>query len=143
MLISTKGRYVLRIMIDLAENNDGTLRPLQELADRQDISEKYLEGLILPLSRAGLVTAVRGKGGGYRLSRHPAEYSLGTILRLTEGSLAPVTCVSMNTNPCPRAPSCKTLPLWEDLHQRLDTYFDAISLADLADGSFDFSSIHI
>ena len=131
MLISTKGRYALRIMIDLAENSGDGYVPLKEMAARQDISEKYLESIISVLSKAGLVDGLRGKGGGYRLNRPAADYSVGQILRLTAGSLAPVTCLESEENPCPRAGQCTTLPMWEKLDALINDYLDSVSLADL------------
>ena len=138
MLISTKGRYALRVMIDLAEHRSGEFISLKEIAQRQEISEKYLESIVVLLSRAGLVEGVRGKGGGYRLTRSIDQYSVGEILRLTEGSLAPVTCLEGAENTCPRAGQCHTLPMWEKLDSLINGYLDSVSLADLlkqTDGS--------
>ena len=141
MIVSTKGRYALRVMIDLAEHaQDGgdAAIPLGQIARRQEISQKYLESIVVLLSRAGLVDGVRGKGGGYRLTRTPAQYSVGEILRLTEGSLAPVTCLEGEENTCPRAGHCHTLPMWEKLDSLINGYLDSVSLADLlrqTDGS--------
>ena len=129
--ISTRGRYALRVLIDLAEHNTGEFIPLKEIAERQGISEKYLESIISVLSKAGLVDGLRGKGGGYRLNRPAADYSVGQILRLTEGSLAPVTCLESEENPCPRAGQCTTLPMWEKLDALINDYLDSVSLADL------------
>lgn len=131
MMISTRGRYALRVMIDLAEHIDEGYIPLQTIAKRQGISEKYLESIISVLSKAGLVDGLRGKGGGYRLNRPTADYSVGQILRLTEGSLAPVTCLESEENPCPRAGQCTTLPMWEKLDALINDYLDSVSLADL------------
>ena len=131
MLISTKGRYALRVMVDLAEHAADGFIPLKVIAERQDISEKYLESIIAILSRAGLVEGLRGKGGGYRLTRSSANYSVGEILRLTEGSLAPVTCLEGAENPCPRAGECTTLPMWQKLDDLINTYLDSVSLSDL------------
>ena len=131
MMISTRGRYALRVMIDLAEHIDEGYIPLQTIAKRQGISEKYLESIISVLSKAGLVDGLRGKGGGYRLNRPAADYSVGQILRLTEGSLAPVTCLESEENPCPRAGQCTTLPMWEKLDALINDYLDSVSLADL------------
>lgn len=135
MLISTKGRYALRVMIDLAEHNDGSRIPLMDVAERQEISEKYLEGIVATLSRAGLVSGIRGKGGGYCLLRAPADYSVGCILRLTEGPLAPVACLESPQNSCCRAGSCKTLPMWSGLDRLMNAYLDTITLKDLLEGS--------
>lgn len=131
MLVSTKGRYALRVMLELAQfGSDGYL-PLTEIAERQDISVKYLESIISVLSKAGLVDGVRGKGGGYRLNRKPEEYSVGEILRLTEGSLAPVACLDCKPNKCERSESCKTLPMWEKLDEIICDYLNSVTLADL------------
>ena len=138
MMISTKGRYALRVMVDIAENQRDGYIPLKEIAYRQDISEKYLESIVVLLSRAGLVDGVRGKGGGYRLTRTPDQYAVGEILRLTEGSLAPVACLEGAENTCPRAGHCHTLPMWEKLDTIINDYLDSVSLADLlreTDGS--------
>lgn len=131
MLISTKGRYALRVMTDLAEHPAEGHIPLKEIAQRQEISEKYLEAIIKILVRAKLLSGVRGKGGGYQLTRPPAQYSVGEILRLTEDSLAPVTCLETNASPCARAAVCRTLPLWQGLDRVISEYLDSVSLADL------------
>ena len=131
MMVSTKGRYALRVMIDLAEHDDGRFIPLKEIAARQGISEKYLESIISVLVKAGLVEGQRGKGGGYRLSRELKDYSVGEILRLSEGSLAPVACLDGGANSCPRAEKCQTLPMWEKLDDLINGYLDSVSLADL------------
>lgn len=132
MLISTKGRYALRVMIDLAEHPSEGFVPLKVIADRQEISEKYLESIIKLLVKAKLLSGLRGKGGGYRLTRSPAEYTVGSILRLTEDSLAPVACLEENADACPRATACRTLPLWQGLDRVISGYLDSITLADLA-----------
>ena len=125
MMVSTKGRYALRVMLDLAEHrNEGYIR-LQDIAQRQEISEKYLEGIIVVLSKAGFVDALRGKGGGYRLNRDPEAYTVGSILKLTEGSLAPVACLEGTPNR--RA----TLPMWEKLDKMIDDFFEGITLQQL------------
>ena len=131
MLVSTKGRYALRVMLELAQSRPDTYMPLPLIAQRQGISEKYLESIIAVLSKAGLVDGLRGKGGGYRLTRPTADYSVGEILRLTEGSLAPVTCLEGAENPCPRARECTTLPMWQKLDDLINTYLDGVSLSDL------------
>lgn len=131
MLVSTKGRYALRVMLELAQSQPDAYMPLPLIAQRQGISEKYLESIIAILSRAGLVEGLRGKGGGYRLTRSNAKYSVGEILRLTEGSLAPVTCLEGAENPCPRAGECTTLPMWQKLDDLINTYLDSVSLSDL------------
>ena len=130
MMISTRGRYALRVMLDLAKDESGTYVPLDDIARREGMSEKYLESIIVVLSRAGLVKALRGKGGGYMLTRQPEEYPIGEILRLTEKSLAPVTCLEEGMD-CPQAESCPTLPLWQGLDKVIDDYLMAHSLADL------------
>lgn len=131
MLISTKGRYALRVMADLAEHPAEGYIPLKEIARRQGISEKYLEAIIKILVRAKLLSGVRGKGGGYQLTRSPEQYTVGEILRLTEESLAPVTCLEADASPCARAAACRTLPLWQGLDRVIREYLDSVSLADL------------
>ena len=131
MLISTKGRYALRVMIDLAENQKDSYVPLKETAERQEISEKYLEGILKTLVQQNMLTGVRGKGGGYRLTRAPENYTVGEILRLTEGSLAPVACLEPGAKPCPRMAQCRTLPMWEGLDKLISQYLDGITVADL------------
>ena len=131
MLISTKGRYALRIMIDLAENSGDGYVPLKEMAARQNISEKYLESILKVLVQNNLLAGLRGKGGGYRLTKAPQLYTVGSILRLTEGSLAPVACLEQNPVECRRMAECRTLPMWRKLNTMINDYFDSISLADL------------
>ena len=131
MMISTKGRYALRVLVDLAEHDAGSYIPLKEVAQRQGISEKYLESIIKVLVRSGELEGVRGKGGGYRLTRPPEQYCLGDILRLMEGTLAPVACLEDNAKPCEKADRCRTLTLWTDLHRLVSDFFDARTLADL------------
>jgi len=130
MMISTRGRYALRVMLDLAQDGTGTYVPLDVIARREGMSEKYLESIIVGLSRAGLVKALRGKGGGYMLTRKPEEYPIGEILRLTEKSLAPVTCLESGAA-CPEAGACPTYPLWQGLDKVIDDYLMAHTLADL------------
>ena len=132
MLISTKGRYALRVMIDLAEHQSDGFIPLKVIAERQGISEKYLESILKALVRENLLTGVRGKGGGYRLTRAPETYTVGEILRLTEGSLAPVSCLAQGAAPCPRMSSCRTYDMWKGLDDLIEDYFGKITLADLA-----------
>ena len=134
MLISTKGRYALRIMLDLAQQEPGAFIPLPAIAERQEASEKYLESIISTLAKAGLVEGQRGKGGGYRLARKPCAYSVGEILRLAEGSLAPVSCLEAGATPCPKAGSCRTLPVWEKLESLICVYLDEVTLTSLLDG---------
>ena len=129
VMISSRGRYALRVMTDLASQDPKRLIPLKEIAARQALSQKYLEAIMTALSKGGLVEGQHGKGGGYRLSRRPEDYSLGEILRLTEGSLAPVSCLEEGAAPC--APPCPSLPVWERLEQLVSDYLDSVSLADL------------
>ena len=132
MLISTKGRYALRVMIDLAEHDDGRFIPLKEIAARQGISEKYLESIVKLLARSGDLFGMRGKGGGYRLTRPPEEYTVGSILRLTEGGLVPVNCQGLSeTERCGRSADCPTFPLWKGLDDVVNQYLDGITLAEL------------
>ena len=131
MMISTKGRYALRTMLDLALNDEGEYIPLRDIAERQDISVKYLEQIVSALTRAGFVRSVRGTGGGYRLAKKPEEYTVGMILRLTEGNLAPVACLEFEQNSCPRAANCVTLGIWEKLYDAINNVVDNITLADL------------
>lgn len=131
-MISTRGRYALRVMIDLAEQDEEAYTPLKEVAERQRISKKYIEAIMTSLSKAGLVDAVHGKGGGYRLNRKPREYTLGEILRVTERDLAPVACLEHGAAPCEYAGSCKTLPVWDKLNLMINEYLDGVTLEDLA-----------
>lgn len=131
MMISTRGRYALRVMIDLAETGNGSLIAMKTIAERQDISLKYLERIVPVLVKNNLVEGTQGKGGGYRLTRNPEEYKVGEILRLTEGSLAPVSCLDCEKDTCSRVRTCRTRPMWEELNGIIDEYFDRITLADL------------
>ena len=133
MMISTRGRYALRVMIDLAERQTSDFTPLKEIAAQQEISEKYLESIVKNLVQNGFLEGLRGKGGGYRLVRAPEEYTIGSILRLMEGSLAPVACLEQRAQPCNREESCRTLPMWRKLYDLLNDFFDGITLADLTD----------
>ena len=135
MLVSTKGRYALRLMVDLAEHQQENYIPLKEIAQRQELSEKYLESIIKLLVRDHLLEGVRGKGGGYRLTRPPECYTVGSILRLTEGGLAPVACLEQNPIECRRMSECRTLPMWRKLNTMINDYFDGITLADLVNTS--------
>ena len=131
MKISSRGRYALRVMIDLAEHDDGAYIPMKEVAQRQDISLKYLEK-ILPLLVAGnLVEGLHGKGGGYRLTRAPKDYPIGEILRLTEGDLAPVACVECGAEPCRQAGECRTFSMWGRFNTVINDFFDSITIAGL------------
>ena len=130
MLVSTKGRYALRVMVDLAEHQAAGRIPLKEIAARQGISEKYLENILATLVRANMLSGMRGKGGGYVLTRPPEQYTVGEILRLTEGSLAPVACLSCE-EPCERADSCRTIGMWRRFEEITNEYFDGITVKDL------------
>lgn len=140
MLVSTKGRYALRIMLELGKYGRDCCIPLPQIAQAQDVSEKYLESIIAMLVRGGLVEGQRGKGGGYRLTRELGEYSVGEVLRLTEGSLAPVACLEEEQCSCPRAGQCVTLPMWRRLENMIDEYLDGIDLRSLASGELDCCS---
>lgn len=131
MLVSTRGRYALRIMLELGRHEGEGCVPLPVIAENQQISEKYLESIVSVLAKAKLVEGQRGKGGGYRLTRPLSECSVGEILRLTEGSLAPVSCLDGDTNACPRAGQCSTLPMWEKLDRLINGYLDSVRLSDL------------
>ena len=131
MIVSTKGRYALRVMVGLAMRDQGDYIPLKEIAESEDISQKYLESIMTTLSKAGFVDAVHGKGGGYRLNRQPQEYTVGSILKLTEGSLATVSCTTQGPSACSRSTCCQTLPMWERLDRMIDDFFEGITLADL------------
>ena len=131
MIVSTKGRYALRVMLCLAQRGDDAYIPLKEIAEAEDISQKYLESIMTILSKAGFLDAVHGKGGGYRLNRKPGEYTVGSILRLTEGSLAPVSCTTQGAAACIRSSCCQTLPMWERLEKLINDFFEGITLEDL------------
>ena len=131
MMISTKGRYALRVMIDLAQQQKTEFIPLKEVAKRQNISQKYLESIMTMLSKNNFIEAVHGKGGGYRLNRKPEAYRVGEILRLTEGSLAPVSCLEWGAKPCERVSECNTLPMWQKLDAIVNEYLDSVTIADL------------
>ena len=133
MKISTKGRYALRLMLDLALHDNGGYIPIKEIAKRQEISDKYLEQIISILGRAGYVQSVRGAGGGYRLTHPLKSYTVGMILRLTEGSLAPVSCLEGNVNTCDRNASCATLMVWQKLYDAINGVVDSITLEDLVE----------
>ncbi len=131
MIISTKGRYALRILIDLAEHQNEGFISLKLISKRQEISLKYLEMIVAMLNKAGIVRSVRGKDGGYRLTREPGDYTLAEILRVTEGSLTPVACKECEDNTCGRADRCLTLPVWQNLEKMINDYLDSVTLADL------------
>ena len=134
MRISTRGRYALRVMIDLAENYNGNYIPLKDIAARQEISLKYLESIMSDLSKSSMLDGQHGKGGGYKLNRLPEEYSVGEILRITEGDLAPIACLDSNAPPCDRAQECKTLPMWQKLYSLINDYLNGVTLAELVGG---------
>lgn len=121
----------MRVLIDLAEHNDGKYIPMKDVALRQELSLKYLERILPVLTQNKLVTGVHGKGGGYRLSRSPENYTVGEILRLTEGELAPVSCLEHDAEPCKRAAECRTLGMWKKFYELTNEYFDGITIADL------------
>lgn len=132
MKISTKGRYAVRVMLDLALNDGGECIKVKEIAGRQGISEKYLEQIIAVLNRAGYVKSVRGAQGGYRLAKDPGEYTVGMVLRLTEGSLAPVACLEENYGVCERCDTCETLHVWKDVYEAVNNVVDNVTIGDLA-----------
>ncbi len=134
MMISTKGRYALRVLIDLAEHQSEGYIPLKEIAQRQEISEKYLEIILKSLVKAKLLVGLRGKGGGYRLNKAPETCTVGEILRLTENSLAPVSCLAQDIAQCSRTAECRTISMWRGLEKVIREYLDGITLADLASG---------
>lgn len=132
MKLSTKSRYALRMVLDIAKNSDGkTFIPLRDIAGRQEVSVKYLEQIVTALTRSGLLVSSRGSQGGYALTRPPDEYTAGEIIRAIEGNLAPVSCLKVTPNHCQRADSCDTLKLWVGLHDTINTYLDSVTLADL------------
>ena len=133
MKISTKGRYALRLMLDLAMNNTGEPVRIKDIAARQEISDKYLEQIISALNKAGYVRSIRGPQGGYRLAKEPEKYTVGMILRMTEGSLAPVPCLESDVNTCERQDTCVTLRLWQMLDTAISDVVDKVTLADLVE----------
>lgn len=133
MKISTKGRYALRLMVDLAEHKDSGFIALKDVAKRQNISKKYLEQIVPVLNGAGLLTTNRGNRGGYKLAKEPTEYTVGDILRITEGSIAPVSCLDSEVNPCERKNFCQTLYVWEGLYKVVNEYLDGITVQDIVD----------
>ena len=139
-MISTRGRYALRVMIDIAEHSGGDFVPMKEVAARQEISLKYIERIMPLLTKENLVEGQHGKGGGYRLCRPPEYYSVGEILRATEGGLAPVACLECGAKPCSRAAECRTLPMWQKYYAMTNEFFDGISVADLMqnEAAFDY-----
>lgn len=131
MLISTRGRYALRVLADIAEHSDKKYVPMKEVAQRQNISLKYLERILPVLTKNGFVKGVKGKGGGYRLIKAPEECRLGDILRLTEGDLAPVACLGSKPYLCDKAAACRTYPVWKEFYKFANDYFDSKTLADI------------
>ena len=131
MMISTRGRYALRVMLDLAEHCNGKYVPMKEVAERQDLSLKYMERIMPDLKKGGCVEGQHGKNGGYRLLRAPQDYTVWEILTLTEGVLSPVTCLESSSAPCTRAAECRTLPLWQGYYDLTKKYFESVTLADL------------
>lgn len=130
-MISTRGRYALRVMIDLAEHSGEGYIPMKDVVSRQEISKKYMEQIMPSLVKNGLVEGVHGKGGGYRLTREVSDYTVGEILRTAEGDLAPVACLSCDAEECPRKSKCKTLPLWEKYNDLTNDFFDSVTLESL------------
>ena len=131
MKISTRGRYALRVMVDIAENGGADFVPLKDIAARQEISQKYLESITADLAKAGLLNGRHGKGGGYRLTRDPSLYTVGEVLCVTEGDLAPVACLDANAAPCSRAYGCRTLHVWKDLYALINKYLNGVKLSDI------------
>jgi Rrf2 family protein len=135
MMVSTRGRYALRVMIELAEHGDGGYIPMKEIAEKQGISLKYLERIVPVLVKNDLLEGIQGKSGGYRLTRASEDYKVGEILRLTEGDLAPVSCLECGAERCEHTDNCRTLPMWNNLHDLINDYLDSITLADLVEGN--------
>ena len=131
MIVSTKGRYALRVMVHFAMKGADDYIPLKEIAESEEISQKYLESIMTVLSKAGFVDAVHGKGGGYRLNRKPSEYTVGSILKLTEGGLATVSCTTQGAAACSRSECCQAKPMWDKLDKMIDDFFEGITIADL------------
>ena len=131
MMISTRGRYALRVLIDLAEHCGNGYIPMKDVAERQGVSLKYIEKIMPVLMKEKLIDGMHGKGGGYKLNRYPDKYVVGDILRLTEGDLAPVACLENSASPCEKAAECRTLPMWKEFHRITNEFFDGITIADL------------
>ena len=131
MIVSTKGRYALRVMVRFAQLGREEYIPLNQIAEKEGISQKYLESIMTVLSKAGFVDAVHGKGGGYRLNREPKDYTVGSILKLTEGSLNAVSCTTQGAAACSRTECCETKPMWDKLDKMIDEFFEGITLEDL------------
>ncbi len=131
MIVSTRGRYALRVLVEMAEHSSDERIPLKEISEKQGISQKYMESIMTLLSKNGFVDAIHGKGGGYKLNRKPEEYRIGDILRLTEGTLAPVACLEKNADQCPKQNVCRTVGMWQKLDELIETYLDSVTIADL------------
>ena len=131
MIVSTKGRYALRVMVHFAQRGNESYIPLKEIAEAEGISQKYLETIMSTLSKAGFVDAVHGKGGGYRLNRNPEEYTVGSILKLTEGSLSADSCTTQGAAACSRTECCQAKPMWDKLDKMIDDFFEGITIGDL------------
>ena len=131
MKISTRGRYALRVLVEMAEHSSDERIPLKEISEKQGISQKYMESIMTLLSKNGFVDAIHGKGGGYMLNRKPEEYRIGDILRLTEGTLAPVACLEKNAEQCPKQIVCRTVGMWRKLDELIESYLDSVTIADL------------
>ena len=131
MIVSTKGRYALRVMVSFAQRGGEEYIPLKEIAEEEGISQKYLESIMAVLSKAGFVDAVHGKGGGYRLNRKPEEYTVGSILKLTEGGITAVSCTTQGASACSRSECCQAKPMWDRLDKMIDDFFEGITIADL------------
>ena len=131
MIVSTKGRYALRVMVHFAQRGGERYIPLKEIAEAEGISQKYLETIMSTLSKAGFLDAVHGKGGGYRLNRSPDEYTVGSILKLTEGGLSAVSCTRQGAAACSRTECCQAKPMWEKLDKMIDDFFEGITIGDL------------
>lgn len=143
MKISTKGRYALRLMLDLALNNNGEPVQIKDISVRQNISNKYLEQIVSALNKAGMVRSIRGPQGGYMLAKKPAEYTVGDILRVMEGSMAPVSCLEFEENTCPRENTCATLMVWKRLDEAIKGVIDSITLEDLVEEQMSKSDLYI
>lgn len=131
MIVSTRGRYALRVLVDMAEHSMDERVPLKEIVERQQISQKYIESIMTLLSKNGFVDGIHGKGGGYKLNRKPNEYVVGEILRLTEGTLAPVACLESGSPKCEKEKNCRTVSMWRKLDELIETYLDSVTIADL------------
>ncbi|MCL2175127.1 MAG: Rrf2 family transcriptional regulator [Treponema sp.] len=131
MKVSTKGRYALRMLLDLAEHREEGFIPLKDIAERQDISKQYLEQIVSIINSSGALRANRGKQGGYMLAKEPSSYTVGQILRITEGNLAPIVCLEDKNNQCERVKKCKTISMWKGLYKVITDYLDGITLQDI------------